>query len=139
MQSYNSHRPITSSESPSGRSTDLDVLTEIFRVSHCGGVWVWILTTPYNKKWFLRFESVWSISTQCDILRFPSPLDSHLAVNILVKASPQPPLVKSYPVNRYFVTSNVVDSKNWLWIYFRQDSRIFFEICELMKIFCRRN
>ena len=135
MQSYNSHRPITSSESPSGRSTDLDVLTEIFRVSHCGGVWVWILTTPYNKKWFLRFESVWSISTQCDILRFPSPLDSHLAVNILVKASPQPPLVQSYPVKRDLVSSHVVDSRNRLWIHFRQDSQIFFEIRELCKNF----
>ena len=84
-----------------------------------------------TKKRFLRFESVWSISTQRDFLRFPSPLDSHLAVNAL----PQPPLVQSYPVNRDFLTSHVVDSRNRLWIHFRQDSQIFFEIRELCKNF----
>ena len=91
-----------------------------------------------TKKRFLRFESVWSISTRRDILRFPSPLDSNLAVNWLVEAcqvTTNSPLVQRYPVNWYFLTSHAVDSKNWLWNHFRQDSRIFFKILKFWKFF----
>ena len=106
-----------------------------FRVSHCGGVRVWISTAPYNKKtipkiWIslIDLDSAWFSQISISF-RFPS------SCYALVKASPQPPLVQSYPVNRDFLTSHVVDSRNRLWIHFRQDSQIFFEIRELCKNF----
>ena len=128
----------------------------IIRVCHCGRdnrrVWIGILTTSYEqnmipKIWIslIDFRTAWY--SQIPIFRiFRSPSSCYLIGQNMSKITifkffdgPQLQLVEGNPVNRYFITSHVVDSMNWLRIRFRQDSRIFRDIFEFLKDSHRRN